>query len=390
MGGRAWVLTLVASGLTMLMLTVAYCMVCPVRFDGLGKLGLVALYFPLHLLLVTVLAGALDLLAWRWHARLAAWVLGLVMVLTVIMALAPTIALWRRALALDVPLSVGTYLAQAGHVNVYRPQLARSVVYGSARDGAKLQLDVWQTGRPNAGPSRPAIVFVHGGAWTHGNRSMHADWDRWLNEIGYEVFDVEYRMPPQARWLDEVGDVKAALGWVAAHAAEYHVDPKRISMMGNSAGGNLSMLAAYSMGDPQLPPSDEVPSVAIRSMVNLYGPADLALLYRVCPSTEYVQAAFRQYVGGSPEQFPDRYRALSPLTHVTAKAPPTITLLGTSDRLVATEQAELLNQALSVVGVPHEMYLLPASDHGFDANWGAFGTQIARAKIKAFLERYDH
>ena len=78
---------------------------------------------------------------------------------------------------------------------------------------------------------------------------------------------------------------------------------------------------------------------------------------------------------------------MSPLNYVSTNAPPTISILGTSDRLVATEQAELLNQALTKAEVPHEMYFLPGNDHGFDVNWGGFGTQIARAKIKDFLKR---
>jgi acetyl esterase/lipase len=261
-------------------------------------------------------------------------------------------------------------------------------VYGTARDGTQLELDVWPTDLSSSGPLRPAMVLVHGGAWTHGNRSMLPDWDRWLNEEGYEVFDVEYRMPPPVRWLDEVGDVKSALGWVAAHAAEYHVDSSRISLMGGSAGANLAMLAAYSAGDTLLLPSTDVPAVKVRSVINFYGPTDLALLYRTCKSADYVRPLMREYLGGTPEQLPDRYLMLSPLTHVDATDPPTLTLIGGSDRLVSVDQAELLDRALAQAGVPHELYVLPANDHGFDVNWGGFGTQVARAVIEEFLRHH--
>lgn len=96
-----------------------------------------------------------------------------------------------------------------------------------------------------------------------------------------------------------------------------------------------------------------------------------------------------EYIGGTPEQVPDRYRALSPLTHVSGDSPPTITFLGTLDRLVLEDQATLLDEAMKRAGANHEMYLLPANDHAFDLNWGGFGTQIARARLRAFLERYD-
>jgi hypothetical protein len=85
-------------------------------------------------------------------------------------------------------------------------------------------------------------------------------------------------------------------------------------MMGNFAGANLSMLAAYSAGNQQLPQSTDIPPVAIRSVINFY--------------------------------------------------------------------------ALSKAGVSHEIYFLPGNDHSFDVNWGGFGSQIARAKINDFLERY--
>jgi acetyl esterase/lipase len=364
-------------------------MAVPVAFDSLGGFAATyALLYPLHVLLFTVVAAVMAYIAWRSRARLAAWVLSFVSILTVSIALIPTFAILQRARELGVPVSLGNYLANAGHMNSGDPQADRSVIYGTAKDGTKLKLDVWGAGQPNTGPLRPAIVFVHGGGWVLGNRSRRPEWNRWLNQLGYEVFDVEYRMPPPVRWQDEIGDVKAGVGWVAAQADDYHVDPARITMMGHSAGGNLVMLAAYSMGDPELPPSTDVPPVEIRSVVNLYGPTEMATLYRSSPSRDFVQTSEKQYIGGTPEEFPERYRALSPLHRVNAQRPPTITFHGTSDRIVPLDQTTRLEQALSRAGVTHETYLLPGNDHGFDTNWGGFATQIARAKIEGFLQRH--
>jgi acetyl esterase/lipase len=225
------------------------------------------------------------------------------------MSLGPVGATWLRARQLGVSLSLGEYIANGGRRNVGGPVRERTVAFGTA-DGKPLELDVWQTGQPSSGPLRPAILMVHGGGWIYGNRSSMPNWNRWLNELGYEVFDVEYRMPPPVRWLEEVGDVKAALGWIALHAAEYHVDPARISIMGGSAGGNLAMLAAYSMSDSTLPASIDVPRVTVKTVINFYGPSDMALIYRTCPSKD-VPPAMEKYIGGSPEQVPERYRALS-------------------------------------------------------------------------------
>ena len=70
-------------------------------------------------------------------------------------------------------------------------------------------------------------------------------------------------------------------------------------------------------------------------------------------------------------------------------APPTIAFLGARDRIVPSEQLQELDTALKQAGATGETYLLPATDHGFDVNWGGFASQFARAKIARFLQRYN-
>jgi acetyl esterase/lipase len=385
-----WALTVLACPLTVITLALAVYFLDPADSTSLPHdLGARALSFSLHLLVLSTVALGLGLLAWRLRAQLAASVFVLVVILSSLLALWPSVAMWQLASKENVPLSLGTYLAYAAHRDNGGPQVERTLVYGTAADGTKLVLDVWLSDVATSGSSSSAVVKVHGGGWTGGNRSHGTDWNRWLNQLGYHVFDVEYRMPPPERWKDEVGDIKCALGWVAANAPKYQIDPTRISIVGFSAGGNLAMLAAYSMGDPRLPPSCNVPTVSVKSVINFYGPADLTLLYGSSGSLTYVQNVMRQYIGGPPTQHPDRYRAVSPLSYIgDANTPPTLTLLGTSDHIVPIDQARSLDQALAQAGVTHETYLLPGNDHGFEVNWGGFGAQFAREEIKAFLEEH--
>jgi len=106
---------------------------------------------------------------------------------------------------------LGEYLAGALRPNLGGPQLDRTVEYSTAADGTKLLLDVWRTDKVPTGRLRPAIVKVHGGAWVHGQRSDPSEWNRWLNAVGYDVYDVDYPMPPPERWKDEIGERQ--LGW---------------------------------------------------------------------------------------------------------------------------------------------------------------------------------
>jgi acetyl esterase/lipase len=384
-----WALALVAAALAATTLALAIYMLRPVDFDSaIGQSALAALLFPLHLLVLTAIVGALVLVARRLRGRLAASLFGLTAILSALLALWPALAMWQFARQQGVPLSLHDYIANATRLNFASPPIERSVEYGTAADGTRLMLDVWRADSAVAGKLRPAVVRIHGGAWMRGQRSQFPEWNRWLNRRGYDVFDVDYRKAPPARWKEEVGDVKCALGWVVANAGRLGIDPARITTKGFSAGGNLAMLAAYSAGDPRLPPSCDAPAVTVHNVINIYGPVDLIRGYDSGGSIDYSRNALRTYIGGTPTEYPERYRAVSPISHVGAKTPPTITLIGGSDRIVSVDQPGILARALAQAGVPYESYILPANDHGFDANWGGFGTQFARAKIDAFLRRH--
>lgn len=206
------------------------------------------------------------------------------------------------------------------------------------------------------------------------------------------VLDITYRVPadvPQG-WRPElqVGDVKCAVGWARSQAAELRLDPERISAMGHSAGGHLAMLAAYTAGDPALPPTCPVPDLAPRSVISIYGPTDLRGMWDRSPTQDDLRSALRQYLGGSPDQVPDRYELLSPTTHVTGSVPPTLSIIGESDQIVPVELVRGMAVLLDDAGATHEEYYLPGTDHLFDASWGAFNTQIARAKVTDFLRTH--
>lgn len=358
--------------------TVGAFMVHPVRWDLLpGVLAAMALAFPLHLLPVAGAAAALALLARRRGARPAAALFAATAALAVLLAGWPCVAVGLLARREGVPLSMAEYLARSTRVNLGAADPSRSVVYAVAPDGRRLFLDVWRAG---TGGAHGAVVIVHGGGWKAGERGQFPEWNRWLNGLGYEVFDIDYRLAPPVRWQDAVEDVQAALAWVAAHADRYGVDRERIHLWGHSAGGHLALLAAYGAGDPTVRP---------RSVVCLYGLTDLAPLYGTGPSPAYGTGCMDAYLGGSPGQFPDRYAFTSPLARVGPTSPPTILLQGTTERIVPVEQAGLLDRALAKAGVDHETWLLPATDHVFDLNWGGFATQFAKDRIRRFLERQD-
>ena len=367
-----------------LALTFYYC-INPVDYGGLGSLGLFGMVAPPAFLVLAIISLLMIFWAFEKKWSVALFAFSGIVILSCFLSLRPSYALWRWAQEHHVSLN----FIEALMPRFNREELSRTttVSYDTLDDGTQLILDAWPADMKRRKGPRPAIVKVHGGTWVSGSRRNLTLWNSWFNKLGYHVFDVDYRMPPPERWLDQAGDVKCALNWVRAHAPEYNVDTTRLILMGYSAGGNLAMLAAYSHDNPELKPSCGLP-VKVKCVINLYGPVDMNTLYVSTGSENFVQPKMRQYIGGGPSEFNDRYHLLSPVNHINNDAPPTISIYGERDRIVPFREGIAADNALKQFNVPHELYILPETDHAFDANWTYFSTQIAREKIRAFLDKY--
>ena len=94
------------------------------------------------------------------------------------------------------------------------------------------------------------------------------------------------------------------------------------------------------------------------------------------------------YLGGSPEEFPERYHAVSATFHVRAGLPPIFIAAGDNDHLVPYEGHVEFVRKLDAAGVPNEFVTIPYADHGFDVAWGSIGGQITRHAAGEFLQKY--
>ena len=145
-------------------------------------------------------------------------------------------------------------------------------------NGTPLALDVYlprarpaTPGRAGAGGSRRLLV--------RGREGRGGAASRRLADLGFTVFDVQYRISPQPNWQTATGDVKCAIGWVKQHAdtPDWNVDPKKVTLLGRSAGGHLALMAAYTPTDPELPASCDAADTSVEAVISLYAPTDLAL-----------------------------------------------------------------------------------------------------------------
>jgi len=255
-------------------------------------------------------------------------------------------------------------------------------------NGTPLALDVYLPRVRPATPSRPVLV-IHGGFWAAGQKGEATLASQRLADLGFTVFDVQYRISPQPNWKSATGDVKCAIGWIKQHAEtpDWNVDPKKMTLLGRSAGGHLALMAAYAPADPELPASCDAGDTSVDEVISLYAPTDLVWGYKY-PANRWVadsRAKMRAFVGGAPDQAGDRYRALSPLERVTTSAPRTLLAHGGRDQMVPHGHMGLLAARLRAMGVPCDTLFIPYAQHAFDFVHGGFSDQILEAAVLKFL-----
>ena len=221
---------------------------------------------------------------------------------------------------------------------------------------------------PDGDGVHPAAIIVHGGAWVTGDkvRTVRPLFQP-LADGGLAWFSINYRL---ARGSDPAAlisleglsalssasdDVRNAVAFVREHAGEYHVDPDRIVLIGESAGAHLASMAA-------LRPS---PGKPVQAVVAFYSPSDLVKL--VDTSTR-IPEFLRRAVKGSPLEamLMAGLKQLSPQTWVSKDAPPFLMIHGTADNLVPFDQSEAMCAALQASGDSCELYPVNGAGHGMN------------------------
>ena len=142
-------------------------------------------------------------------------------------------------------------------------------------DGTKLVGDFYL---PKDRAKAPTVVALHGGGWQAGSRAFYNYWGPFLARNGYALFAVDYRLAKQGTYPAAVYDAKAAIQFVRAKAAEFDIDPDRIALMGDSAGGYLAALLALA-GDQFTSAYGDDPYAAkpinVKAVVGFYGIYDM-------------------------------------------------------------------------------------------------------------------
>lgn len=198
----------------------------------------------------------------------------------------------------------------------------------------------------------PAVVIIHGGSWTHGDKAGQRELNigGTLASHGYAALSINYRLGEKGNsaiaWPQNLHDCKTAVRWLRANADRYHLDSAHLGVIGGSAGGHLSAMVGVTQSadglDPKGPYGDI--SAGVRCVVDLYGP--LQMKTGELPT------------GG--------LGVTSPLRYLDKNDPPFLILHGTADKTVAVERSRELDAALTKAGVEHQLVIVEGAPHSFD------------------------
>ena len=288
------------------------------------------------------------------------------------------------------------------------PAIAETYTYKRV-PGCEICADVYRAD----GPHRSVIVWIHGGCLMYGSRRTDPRrFARYL-DAGYTVVSIDYRLAPETLLPAIVEDLQDALRWVREEGPSlYAIDPQRIAVAGQSAGGYLSLMAGACV------------TPRPRAIVSFYGYGDIVGDWYAKPDPFYCRKppvsraqAYRD-IGAAPIAFAEGARAESPIylycrqnglwpnvvggrdpatdpaffarycpiQNIGADYPPTLLLHGDQDTDVPYAQSVIMAEALSARGIAHALVTMRGRGHGFDGH--ADVVEAADNAALAFLQAH--
>jgi len=202
-----------------------------------------------------------------------------------------------------------------------------------------------------------AVIVCPGGGYNHLAEHEGRPVAEWLSSIGITAFVLKSRHGPRYHHPAPMQDAARAIRFVRARAAEWQIDPKRIGVLGFSAGGHLASTIGTHFDSGQPNSSDPVEKVSSR-------PDVMILIYPVITMGGFTHPGSRkQLLGGEPSA--ELVRLLSNEEQVTKQTPPTFLVHTANDEGVPVENSLRFADALRKMGVPFELHIYERGRHGF-------------------------
>lgn len=286
----------------------------------------------------------------------------------------------------------------------------KTTVLFKENDQFTIKADFYESSCTNA----PVIVYIHGGGLLWGDRGELADeMIHHYTSNGFALFSIDYRLAPKSTLSDILEDVQDGLLWIENEGPKhFSVDPKRVAVVGSSAGGFLALCTGTFKYKP-------------RAIVSFYGYGDISAPWALEPSPFYTQKDMipedmakssvsdqiitnasierrfllylyarqsgnwiKEVTGLDPRLNKDELMKLSPIFNITQEFPPTLLLHGTNDVDVPYEQSVFMRAALLKEGVTAKLITIPNGEHVFEKDFYNPVVQKALHQVIEFLQNH--
>jgi acetyl esterase len=219
--------------------------------------------------------------------------------------------------------------------------------------GIRLTLDAHV---PDGSGPFPAAILVHGGGWVAGDKQQYITYIfQPLSDAGFAWFSINYRLAPQFRFPADADDVESAIRFVKANALEYQVDPERIALIGESAGGHLvSYVGARNKRD-----------VRVAAVVSMYGIHDFiaaAVAWKPLPHELFDLFGITSV---NADSAPLLIKA-SPVVYIAKDMPPFLLMHGSKDEDVPYQQSVEMCEKMKKAGARCDLITIEGAPHGMD------------------------
>ena len=229
--------------------------------------------------------------------------------------------------------------------------------------------------KPEASGTRPLVVYVTGGGFVQAPKESALDLRTYVAEAGFVVASIQYRtVRDEANYRDGIADVKSAIRYLRANAGNSGIDPAKIAIWGESAGGYLVAMVGLTNGDRKFDVGNDLDqSSTVQAVINKFGATDVSKI--ASDFDQHTKDAdfakdnpFAQYIGMIPEThlLDEKIAATTanPITYINAAAPPFLIFHGNKDALVSPTQTLVLHNAINAAGGHSTRYVLDGASHG--------------------------
>ena len=262
----------------------------------------------------------------------------------------------------------------------------KDVAYAT-RDGKPLLLDLHV---PHGSGPFPAAILIHGGGFDGGSKSTNVrPLFEPLADAKFAWFSLDYRLAPAVQFPEALRDIDDGIAWVKTNTSKYRIDPSRIAIIGESAGGFFVNYIG----------THQTSETSVAAVVDFYGPSDygqLAQLRKDHPERFDMATINRHAANGGGIHFfrvqqldesgRAKLRTLAPMAQVHKGMPPFLCIHGTKDDQVPYEQSTALCEAIHRAGSHCDLITIEGGGHGM-SRWQQPDMQHWKPEMIAWLRK---